>query len=81
MPDQPQDITVTMVGPFATNDLAELVEFIRDLDSHYPDRGYAIVINDPNATLGAAEKTLREIIPPLPGRKSSFAVFRNRPRQ
>jgi hypothetical protein len=77
MAEQPREVSITIKGPFEMDEVARLIDLIRDLDNRHPERRYEIIIDDPEVTIAEAEKTMRDdLLPPVPGRSTAFATFR-----
>lgn len=69
-------ITLTLTGEFEMSDLAAFAMLLRTIDKRNPAGHYELLINDPDSSLQEAEARLREIVPPLPGRETTFTVHR-----
>lgn len=69
-------ITITLEGEFEEFELLSMVYLLRQIDSRHPDRTYALWIHDPENSLADAEEAIRRIVTPMPGRNTSFSIYR-----
>lgn len=65
--------TLRFTGPFTDQEVREFVRLLRAIDDGNPQGVYTMQLNDPDAKIDAAERLLRESLPSLPHRATSFA--------
>lgn len=76
MSDAPKQITLTLTGPFEPIEVADVINWLRALDSQHPGRHYELIIDSFEGTIGEAEQTLRSLIPEVPGRETKFSILK-----
>jgi hypothetical protein len=68
---------IVIKGDFTEAEFAALVAQIRQLDQARPDARFEITLLDPQRTLMDAQPLIRQVLPELPDRITSFVTVRD----
>lgn len=64
---------IKISGPFTDEEVAQFIALLRRIDDANQTAIYVLTVADPDATMDESERLVREALPPLPERATSFA--------